>query len=76
MEAYVMCQAGGTKKYLVIVDESAYKSMTLQQIGNEVCNSYHVTMEQVNVNLQEVDEIDIVDSYGINRMPVAVSRGC
>lgn len=76
MEAYIMCQAGGTKKYLVIVDESAYKSMTLQQIGNEVCDSCHVTMEQVNVNLQEVDEIDIVDGYGINRMPVAVYRGC
>lgn len=54
MEAYIMCRAGGTKKYLVIIKESAYESRTLQQIGNLVCDSCQVTMEQVDVNLQEV----------------------
>ena len=75
MEIIIMSQAVGTKKHLVIIMEDAYKTRTLQQIGDLVCDSYHVTMEQVNVDLQEVEEIDIVDDYGVNRMPVAVSRG-
>ena len=71
-----MGQAGGTKKYLVIILESAYESRTLQQIGNLVCDSYHVTMEQVSNNLRDVEEIDLVDNYGVNRMPVVISGGC
>lgn len=83
MEVYIMMKAGGTKKHLVVIMESAYESMTLQQIGNLVCDSCQVTMwqvdidnidvytEQVNV---EIQEIDIVDDYGVNRMPIVISR--
>lgn len=76
MEIIIMSKAGGAKKHLVIILEDAYKTRTLHQIGDLVCDSCHVTMEQVNVDLREVEEIDIVDDYGVNRMPVAVSRGC
>lgn len=71
-----MGPAGGTKKYLVIILESAYESRTLQQIGNLVCDSCQVTMEQVSNNLRDVEEIDLVDNYGVNRMPVVISGGC
>lgn len=64
MELYIMGPAGGTKKYLVIIFEGAYEHMTLQQIGNLICDSCQVTMEQVNVDLQDVEEVDIVDSIG------------
>lgn len=65
-----MSKAGGTKRHLVLIMESAYESRTLQQIGNLVCDSCQVTMEQVNIDLQDVEEIDIVDDYGVNRMPI------
>ena len=64
MELYIMGAAGGTKKHLVIIFEGAYEHMTLQQIGNLICDSCQVTMGQVNVDLQDVEEIDIVDSIG------------
>lgn len=64
MELYVMSRAGGSKKHLVIIFEGAYEHMTLQRIGNLICNSCQVTMEQVNVDLQDVEEVDIVDSIG------------
>lgn len=76
MEVYIMGQAGGTKKYLVIILENAYENMTLQQIGNLVCDSCQVTMEQINADLQEVDEIVVVDDYGVNKIPVVISGGC
>lgn len=76
MEAYIMMQAGGTKKHLVIIMEGAYENMTLQQIGNVICDSYQVNMWQINVDIQDIDEIDIVDNNGVNRMPVVIPGGC
>ena len=70
MEISVMSRAGGCRKHLVIIFEGAYKHMTLQQIGNLICDSCHVTMEQVNVDLQDIEEVDIVDSIGVERLYV------
>ena len=82
MDMFIMMKAGGTKRHLVIIMESAYESRTLQQIGNLVCDSCQVTMWQVDIDNmdvyteQDVDlhEIDIVDDYGVNRMPIVISR--
>lgn len=72
MEAYVMSKAGGTEKDLVLITRCAYESMTLQQIGNRVCNSCQVTMEQVNIDLNEISRIYLVDINGIH----PISEGC
>lgn len=67
METYVMGPAGGTEKYLVIIEESAYDTYgTLQRIENVVCDSYHVQVEQVSlVDLFHIDAIYFVDRDGI-----------
>lgn len=82
MELYIMMKAGGTKRHLVGILESAYENRTLQQIGNLVCDSCQVTMWQVDIDNmdayteQDVDlhEIDIVDDQGVHRMPIVISR--
>lgn len=58
---------GGTEKYLVIIEESAYDTYgTLQRIENVVCDSYHVQVEQVSlIGLFNVDDIYFVDVDGI-----------
>lgn len=67
MEAYVMMQAGGIKKYLVIVDGSAYETYgTLQHIEHALFDSWHVSTYQVNVDLNEVDKVYTVDRDGIH----------
>lgn len=82
MEMFIMMKAGGTKRHLVGILESAYENRTLQQIGNLVCDSCQVTMWQVDIDNMDVyteqdvelHEIDIVDDQGVHRMPIVISR--
>lgn len=67
MEAYVMMQTGGIKKYLVIVGESAYETYgTLQHVEHALFNSWHVSTFQVNIDLDEIDRVYLVDRDGIH----------
>lgn len=67
MEAYVMMQAGGIKKYLVIVDESTYETYgTLQHVEHAIFDSWHVSTFQVNVDLSEIDRVYLIDRDGIH----------
>lgn len=67
MEAYVMMQAGGIKKYLVIVDESAYETYgTFQHVEHAIFDSWHASTFQVNVDLGEIDRVYLVDRDGIH----------
>ena len=67
MEAYVMMQAGGIKKYLVIVDESAYETYgNLQNVEHALFDSWHVSTFQVNIDLDEIERVYLVDRDGIH----------
>lgn len=71
MEAYVMCQAGGTEKYLVIIMESAYDRFdTLQNIERVVCYDNHVQTTLVDGNLDGVTEVCLIDEDGIRRIEI------
>lgn len=66
MEIFVMCQAGGTKKYLVIVLKSVYNNYTLQEIEHMVVGDSHVHVSGFDEDT-DISQICLVDDTGIFR---------
>ena len=70
MEVYIMSQAGGTEKYLVIIVEGAYNTFsTLQEIEYSICKTWqvHTTLVRSADDLVGIDAIYLVDGKGLRR---------
>lgn len=67
MEVYMMMRAGGIKKYLVIVEESAYETYgTLQHVEHALFDSWHVSTYQINIDLDEIDGVYLINRDGMH----------
>lgn len=80
MEVYIMCQAGGTEKYLVMIHKSAYETYkTLQNIEHAIFDSWHVQVHDLTTCIGPIYDVNegnciIVDGQGIhNAFPTYIS---
>lgn len=61
MEAYIMVPHMSTKKYLVLIWDSAYEKYgTIEKISNIICGTYDVTISQNNIDLTDIYKSYIV----------------
>lgn len=73
MEVYIMSQAGGTEKYLVIIVEGAYNTFsTLQEIEYSICKTWqvHTSIVRSADDLVGVNGIYLINSQGLRRWEV------
>lgn len=64
MEVYIMCQAGGTEKYLVMIHKSAYETYgTLDHIAHAIFDSWHVQMHDLTTCIEPIYDIIIEENY-------------